>query len=46
MVRKNIFQIRFTDEEMEALKQYAAFKQISIAEVIRDCVKKLKTPTS
>ena len=42
MVRKNVFTMRFTDEEMELLKEYADAKQISIAEVIRDCVKKLK----
>ena len=42
MTRKNVFQIRLTDAEMEKLRGYAANKQISIAEVLRECIKKLR----
>jgi hypothetical protein len=38
--------IRLTDEEYEILRAYAEAKNLSMAEVVRDSIKKLKLPKS
>jgi hypothetical protein len=41
MARPNVFNLRLSDEELEKLKVYAEFKQVSPAEVLRDYIKRL-----
>ena len=41
MTRPNVFNIRLSDQELEKLKAYAEFKQVSPAEVLRDYIKRL-----
>jgi hypothetical protein len=41
MARPNVFNLRLSDEELQNLKAFAASKQISPAEVLRNYVKKL-----
>jgi hypothetical protein len=46
MSRAKMLPIRLTDEEYELLKAYADAKNLSMAEVVRDCIKRLKLPKS
>ncbi|NJR60867.1 MAG: DNA-binding protein [Cyanobacteria bacterium CRU_2_1] len=41
MARQNVFNLRLSDEEFQRLKDYAASKQVSPAEVLRDYIKRL-----
>jgi len=46
MARPNVFNLRLSDEEFQKLKVYAESKQVSPAEVLRDCIKRLPNPTT
>ena len=41
MGRKNVFNVRLSDEELAKLQVHAKGKQVSAAEVLRDYIKRL-----
>jgi Family of unknown function (DUF6290) len=41
MTRTKMLRVRLSDEEWKAIESYAAFKQYTISEVVRDYIKKL-----
>lgn len=44
MTRSKIYNLRLTNEEWEKLTIYAEFKEINVAEVLRDYIKRLPKP--
>jgi len=41
MSRTRVYQLRLSSEEWEILQNYAKSKEISAAEVLRNCIKEL-----
>ena len=44
MARNKIYNLRLTNEEWESLTNYAATKEFTVAEVLRDYIKGLSKP--